>query len=268
MRALAEYAGGVRAIVERDARTFVSYRTRLLTQLAGLMLTIAIFHYVSRLVDLGAGTTRDDYFAAVVVGILIMTVLQATVTTPLQLRQELVAGTFERILTSPFGAVAGAFSMMVFPAILATLIATLALLLAALVFGLPIAWDTAPLALPVLALATLPFAAIGSFFVASVILVKQSFGVSWVMAAISLTGGVYFPVALLPGWAEWISGVQPFTPTVQLLRHLLIGTGDSVSPSEALIKLIVFVVVLTPVGVLAVRQSIKLARKRGTILEY
>jgi ABC-type multidrug transport system permease subunit len=264
----AAYAGALRAIVERDARTFVSYRTRLVTQLAGLMLTIAIFHYVSRLVDLGAGATKDEYFAFVVVGILIMNVLQSTVATPFQLRQELIAGTFERILVSPFGAIAGAFSMMVFPALLAAFVSVVALALAALIFGLPIEWQTAPLAIPVLALASLPFAAIGSFFLAAVILVKQSFGVSWVMAAISLTGGVYFPIALLPAWAEWLSSVQPFTPTVELLRHLLTGTEMTGSPLDALLRLLVFVAVLTPLGVLAVRAAIRRARARGTILEY
>ena len=43
------------------------------------------------------------------------------------------------------------------------------------------------------------------------------------MAGITLIAGFYFPVSLLPGWIQWASDVQPFTPAVDLLRHLLIG---------------------------------------------
>ena len=44
------------------------------------------------------------------------------------------------------------------------------------------------------------------------------------MTCLSLVAGVFFPVALLPNWIEWTSEVQPLTPSLDLLRHLIVGT--------------------------------------------
>ena len=52
-------------------------------------------------------SSSDEYFAFVVAGLLIMFVLQAAAAAPLFLRQELVAGTFERSLVSPMGPLLG-----------------------------------------------------------------------------------------------------------------------------------------------------------------
>ena len=99
----------------------------------------------------------------------------------------------------------------------------LMLVFAAAVFGLPVEWSTAPLALPAFVLGALAFAPFGVLLVAAVVVWKQATGAAWIMAGITLLAGFYFPVALLPDWIEWTSDVQPFTPAVDLLRHLLIG---------------------------------------------
>jgi ABC-2 type transport system permease protein len=89
-----------------------------------------------------------------------------------------------------------------------------------------------------------------------------------VVAGLSLLGGAYFPIRLFPGWIRWASDVQPFTPTVDLLRHLLIGTRPVEPVWLDLVKLAGFTAVLIPLAITALWLAINLSRRRGTILDF
>ena len=158
--------------------------------------------------------------------------------------------------------------MIVFPLLFACGVAVVGFLLITLIFTLPVEWSTAPAAIPVAVMGALAFAAIGLFLAAGTVVFKQSFGPEMVLALLSLTGGVYFPVALLPGWLSWISEIQPFTPAADLTRHLLIGTDTAHSAIGSLLKLLAFTVTLLPLSVLTLRLAVRYGRRRGTILEY
>lgn len=270
MRAMTLRLAATSAIVKRDAAIFLSYRGRLVAQLTGGFFGVAIFYYVSRLVTAHSFHSSNDYFAFVVVGIATFGILTSTLATiPSEIRQELVAGTFERILLSPFGPVAAIISMTVFPFILGLLGGIVTISLAAVAFGMPIKWSTAALTVPVLTLGALTFVPFGLLAAAGAIALKQAaLGVGLVTTLISLIGGVFFPVALLPSWIKWTSEFQPFTPTLDLLRHLLVGTHMNGSISASLLKMALFATVLLPPTVLALRGSIRLAQRRGNIIEY
>lgn len=268
MSRLASYMSAAGAIVERDAMIFISYRARVISQLFGLMLSMVIFYYVSQLVDLRLFSSPEEYFAFVATGLLATTVLQSAFLMPSAVRQELVAGTFERLLMSPFGAIAGISSMLIFPMLLSCFIAIVGFVGVALLFDLPVTWSTAPLAVPVALLGAVSFSALGLLMAAAVVLFKQAPGAAAVLALLTLASGVYFPVDLLPGWIAWISEVQPFTPAIDLLRNLLIGTDAADPAGVALAKLIGFSVVLIPLGILALRVAVRTGRRWGTILEY
>ena len=73
------------------------------------------------------------------------------------------------------------------------------LALGCVLFGLHLHWSTVPLSIPVMGLALLSFLPFGLLFAALTVAVKQgSVGTSWVIALLSILGGLYFPVALLP----------------------------------------------------------------------
>ena len=97
---------------------------------------------------------------------------------------------------------------------------------------------------------------------------KQAPGAAYVLAAISLVAGFYFPAALLPWWLQWASDVQPFTPAVDLLRHLLVGQALRASAWGEVAKLIGFSVVLLPIGLAGLAIAIDRSRRLGTLTEY
>lgn len=268
-RAIEGYAAGVRAIIERDLLMFLSYRWRVISQVLSAFFGIALFYYLSRLVRVSAFRSSDEYFGFAVVGLVILEVIASTISVlPMKIRQELVAGTFERLVLSPFGAVAAIASMTVFPVLLALMLGSLSIAFAAIVFGMPVAWSTALLSIPAALLGAAAFAPFTLLVAAGVLLFKQAAaGAGFVVTGLSLVGGFLFPVALLPHWIRWVSDVQPFTPAVNLLRHLLIGTSMG-SPWFAVVKLVLFTLALFPLSAAALAAAVRIGQRRGTIIEY
>lgn len=269
MSALAPYFVGAIGVFKRDAVIFFSYRGPVVAQILATLFSLALFFFISKLVQVGRFASPDAYFAYVVVGLVILQVLRSTLGLCTALRGELLTGTFERMVVSAFGPVNGITAMLLFPILQASVYSSLTLGLGAVVFGMPIQWATAALAIPVAILASVSFAAIGLLFAAMVLVVKQaSSGTSFVIAGMSIVAGLYFPTTLLPGWIEWTSEIQPFTPAVELLRNVLVDIPLRDPAWLSLVKLAVSGAILFPLAVWALRSSVRLAQRRGTIIEY
>lgn len=256
------------AIFRRDLQIFLSYRGLALSAAFSAVFSVALFYYISRLLSVRQFESPADYFSFIVVGLVILSVLQSTLVLSAAVRSELVAGTFERVLLSPFGAVRGVLAMMIFPTVEAVLLGAWTLLLATAFFHLELRWSTLPLALPVALLAALAFSAIALLVTALLLVFKQAPGLGVLIAGITLVSGLYFPTELLPAWISWASEVQPFTPAVDLLRNLLVGLPTADPATVYLAKLAGFVVVVLPLATWGLARGIALAQRRGTIIEY
>jgi ABC-type multidrug transport system permease subunit len=187
----------------------------------------------------------------------------------LQLRQEILTGTFERFVLSPFGPVRGVLSLMAFPLLLAYTTSLFTIAFAGVVFGVSLDWSTAALAIPVALLGAVSFAPFGLLMATGTILFKQTRGgTTFAITLVTVISAIYFPSVLLPHWLRWLSDVQPFTPAVELMRHELIGTALTESVFASLAKLVLFPVVLMPLMAWLLDSAVELSRRRGTIVEY
>jgi len=257
------------AVMRRDLTVYLSYRTRLVSQALTSVFSVTLFYYVSRLVHVSGFRSPNSYFGFVVVGISMVSVMYSCFSIPELLRQELVAGTFDRLLLSPFGAVRSVIAMTIFPVLYSFILAATTLALGCVLFGLHLHWSTVPLSVPAMALALLAFLPFGLLFAALTVVVKQgSVGTSWVIALLSIVGGLYFPVSLLPHWVGTAAKLQPFTAATSVLRHLLVGSSLGESPGSALAKLALFTVVLVPGSIFVLSRAISFGQRRGTIIEY
>jgi ABC-2 type transport system permease protein len=267
---LIAHLGAAAAVCKRDFILFATYRLRLITTFTTTAVSLTLFYYISRLVSSGHIGSPDRYYAFVVIGMVILGVLTSTLATPAAtLRQELLTGTFERMVLSPFGPVRCVMSLLLFPLALAFTTALVSLTYASLVFGLHVHWSTAAAGIPVALLGAVAFAPFGLFMTAALVVLKQTrAGAMFVVTVLTVVSGVYFPVVLLPHWIQWLSEAQPFTPAVDLLRNLLVGTPLRESAALSVVKLIAFPGVLLPVAIWALNAAVGLARRRGTIIEY
>jgi ABC-2 type transport system permease protein len=256
-------------IMRRDAILFVSYRTQLVSQFLGPLFSIAVFYYISRLLTARTFHSPGGYFGFVIVGLTIVEILTLSVgIMPGSVRQELVSGTIERFLVSAHGPINGILGTMFFPLLNALFSGIFTLALAAAIFGLPLA-ATSFLAIPVALLGVVAFMPFALFLVAVVMAFKQAASATqFIVAGISIVGGLYFPVSVLPGWLRWMSEVQPFTPATDLLRHLIVNAPLVHPAGVELLKLVGFSVVLLPVGFMVLNKSIRYGQRVGTIAEY
>jgi ABC-2 type transport system permease protein len=257
------------AVMRRDLTVYLSYRTRLVSQIMTALFSLTLFYYVSRLVHVSGFGSHNAYFGFVVVGISLIGVMYSCFSIPELVRQELIAGTFDRLLLSPFGAIRSVIAMTLFPMLYSFVLSVITLALGCTIFGLHLHWSTAPLAIPVMFLALLAFLPFGILFAALTVVIKQgNVGTSWVIALLSIVGGLYFPVSLLPGWLQTIAKLQPFTAATDVLRHLLVNSALGESSGGALFKLAGFAAVLLPASIYALARAIHFGQQRGTIIEY
>jgi ABC-2 type transport system permease protein len=256
-------------IMRRDAILFVSYRTQLVSQFVGPLFAITLFYYISRLLAVKAFHSPGGYFGYVIVGLVIVEILTISLgIMPGSVRQELVSGTIERFLVCAHGPVNGILGTMLFPLGNALFSGVLTLVLATVIFGLPLA-ATSFLAIPVALLGVIAFIPFALFLVAVVMAFKQVAAASqFIVSGIAIVGGLYFPIALLPGWIRWASEVQPFTPATDLMRHLLVNAPLVHPAGVELLKLVGFSVVLLPAGFALLHASIRYGQRSGTIAEY
>ncbi len=270
MTVAAAYASAVFEIVRRDTLLFLSYRGRLFSQILTVFFSLTLFYYISRLVSVKSFGSPDIYFVYVVAGMVIFRLLLSSFNAAtMGVRQQLVAGTFERNIVSPFGAVAGIASLLIFPFVLAFVLGAATLLLAAVVFGAHLDWATLPLAIPLALIAGLAFTPFALVLAAGAVIFKQAAsGTGFLLTGISLVAGFYFPIALLPGWIQWTKDVQPFTPAVELLRHVVVGAPLTDPVLLSLVKLVGFAVVLLPISFWVLKTAIQIGRRRATIIEY
>lgn len=264
------YLSATIGIVRRDAVIRASYRGTLLSTVVSVVFTLATFYFVSKLVHVPPFNTPSEYFAYTVVGIVVFGLIRSSLSIPTNLRQELVAGTYERLVLSPFGGTAATVALMIFPILYALAMSLVELGVAVVVFGVKIQWDTAALAVPLALAGAFAFAPFALIFAAVTLAFKQAPGQNAVLAVFALVSGLYFPVALLPWWLKWLSEIQPFTPTVALLRHVLIGfpLPPGMSIPGAIAKLAGFIFVGIPIGVALVSRAGRYGRRHGTIIEY
>jgi ABC-2 type transport system permease protein len=258
------------AVMRRDFQLFLSYRLRFVSQVVSTLLVVTLFYYVSRLVSARQFPTHNAYFAYVIVGLAAMEILTATLhTVPTGLRTELLTGTFERMVVSPYGPLGSIVALSLFPMALATVMVTMTLALAALLFGLPLHWPTVPLVVPVVLLGLLAFLPFAFLLASAVLIVKQAgSAATFLISGLALAGGSFFPVSVLPSAIRWISAVQPLTPALELIRHELVDAAISGSASLAAVKLAAFAVVLLPLSLLSLSTALKVCRARGTLIEY
>lgn len=268
LRLLRQYAAALGATFKRDLAIMLSYRTRLLSQVMSMLFTLATFFYLSKIVRPDAVGPHGRYYGFLVVGLVSMAILTSAFSISQLVHTELMSGNFERLVVSPLGPVTGVASLALFPMIYATMFACLMLALASGVFSIPIHMAGIPLAAAVALLGAIAFGAIGMFVVAGLVLYKSSLGASWVLAVMGLLSGVYFPVRLLPQLARWGSEVQPLSPAIDLLRHLLIGTRSIEPTWLELVKLGGFAAILVPASAGALWLAFDASRRRGTLLEF
>jgi ABC-2 type transport system permease protein len=179
---------------------------------------------------LGPDMTRDAYIAYVVPGILLITVAGAAQGTAISVAMDMTAGIIARFRTMSI-ARASVLGGHVIGSVIQTLLATALVVVVAVVMGFrpttgPVEWAMA------LGLITLVAIAISWLSVAlgmSANSVETASNTPFFLVLLPFISSGFVPADSMPGPLGWFAEHQPFTPMIETLRGLLLGTpiGDS-----------------------------------------
>jgi ABC-2 type transport system permease protein len=261
------------AFLRRDFRINISYRASFALEGFSTLFALALFFYLSRVVDESQFSTSQGlsggYFGYAAVGLLVVTIIQVTLSSfSLKLREEQTTGTFEALMATPASPWLVVLSSALYDLLRATVSGLVLLAVAVAVFGLNLDLDPGSIAIAAAAL-------VGSLgLLASLGIAVAAFTVVWkrttalagmVVTGLSLLAGVYFPIEVLPSPLEEVAAALPFTWGLDVLRASLLG-GD-VDPAQ-LAGLFAAAVVAMPPALVGFTLAVKRARSTGTLSQY
>lgn len=263
----------VAAFIRRDFAIARSYRLAFAITFLGTLFTLLMLFYVGQLVDSSTLTQRthfqQGYFGFVVIGIALLRFVHVGLTSfGTKLRQEQTTGTFETVMASPVHPWLAIVSSGAYDLCRAFLSSVLIVLAGIVLFGLDV-HITALSFVGMLAAAAacfLMFSAFGVLVAAFTVVFKQTTAALGLVGGVfAMLGGVYFPVALLPGALHALGAILPFTWGLDVMRGAVLN-GDV--DGARLAMLAAFDVVALPAALALFGLSVRHARRRGTLGHY
>ncbi len=264
----------IRSFIRRDFLAEKSYRLSFALGALATLANLAVFYFIGKLFGGGLAPHLEPYGTGYFTYVFTAIAFFGYIGTGAgsyagRLRLEQTQGTLEASLSTPLktGPFLAAMSAWNF------LFASFELLVYALagifIFKLDFSAANWPAAALVFALSAACFAALGIISSCFVVLFKRGNPLAWVLNNFEgLLGGVYFPVAVLPGWLLAVAKLLPVTYAVRAFQ-LAVHKGARLSELKGdLLILFIFDLVLLPAGAWLFSLSVRRARKTGTLGEY
>lgn len=264
----------IAAFVRRDFLAESSYRLSFILGASATLANLAVFYFIGRLFGSSLAPHLEPYGTEYFPYVFLSLAFFGYIGTGAgsysgRLRQEQTQGTLEAMLSTPLGTLPLLLSMSAWNFLFATFELLVYALAGLFIFGLDFSaanWVSAAL---VFVLSAASFAALGIISACFVMLFKRGNPVAWVLNNFEgLLGGVYFPVAVLPGWLLAVSNLLPVTYAV---RAFQLAVHQGAGPAEIkgdLLALAAFNLILIPGAAWLFDLSVRRARKAGTLGEY
>ncbi|HXH28073.1 MAG TPA: ABC transporter permease [Candidatus Polarisedimenticolia bacterium] len=261
------------AFIKRDLLIELSYRTSFVLQIGGILFSVLLWRFVTRVVDAPPSTPGlggMDYFAYVLVGIAMYHYLSAALMSfSGKIRNEQVTGTLEAMLVTPTSIGTIVLGSSLWDFLLTSLKVVLYLLVGWIAFGVRIRPGGILPCVLILSLTVLAFSGIGILSAAFILYLKRGDPITYVIATVSaLLGGVFYPPENLSPALEVCSRFLPITYALRALRGALLQGIPLAGLLPDLEALGIFVVVLVPLGVVAFRIAVRKARQEGSLVQY
>jgi len=265
--------GLVGAFLRRDWGIAWSYRLPFFLTLVQSLVTLWFVFFLGRLVGhkVSAVTSgpQVSYFAFAVLGTTLLSLLNVSLTSVAhQLRNDQTTGTLEILFTMPLPAWVTVLAGVSYKLVYAIATAVVTVLIAVAAFGMRFHTSPAGVLVAVVVLSSTIglFCAAGLVFAAFVVVFKRGEVMTGLAAtALSLLGGVYYPVGLLPGPLRELARILPFTWALDVLRGALLANTFA---SGQFVLLCVFTVAALPVAVAIFDRALDQARRRATLAQY
>jgi ABC-2 type transport system permease protein len=263
-----------KAFFIRDMRINLSYRVAFFAQFAGNLLVIGLFYFIGKMVGTQPLPALASYGGSLLAYLLIGIALTDCVGVSLfsfaqQIREGQTTGTLEAALMSPVGLGKILIYSSLWNYFLSAVRFVLYLTAGSLLYGADLSRCNLPAAMLVFVLTVLCFMGIGILWAGALLMIKRgesivTFGATLVL----LTGGVLFPVSMLPGWVQWLGNAIPLTHALDGMRHALLQGYSIRQLSPVLLRLAAFAVALVSIGIGGFSWAVDQAKHSGSLTQY
>jgi len=261
----------IRAYLRKEWLLQLSYGFPLLSATFGVFTTLATYFFIDRL--FGRQLTPElapfaaPYFAYAVVGNAFLAYVGTAIgglSRRVGVEQSL--GTLEVLLATPTRLWVLILAIAVWNTIYASAEVVLFFLVGGVGFGVDwgrINWSALG---PVLGLVVVVFNSLGLAEAGCLILFKRGVVGAWALNGMcALLGGVFFPVAVLPDWVQWVAELNPITHAVRSLQLAIFQGVPLRGLGKELAALTLFAVLLVPLSLGTWRWAFRRARLDGSL---
>ncbi|MCB4757581.1 MAG: ABC transporter permease [Elusimicrobia bacterium] len=262
------------AFLLRDFYQTISYRFAFLLDVASVFFNAATFYFVAKLFDAATSpylaNYGGQYFPFVLIGIAFSTFQTAGLNSFSQnLRQEQFMGTLESVLVTPVTIPIYLAGSSLWDFLYATGEVIFYFVVAFSLFGLKLYQANLLAGFISVILTLTTFMGLGVLAAAFILRFKRGNPVTWTIATASeLLGGVYFPTEILPSWMKSISDWIPMTHALQALRQSFLANAGFEQITPHLLFLLIFSILIWPVGILAFKFALKKSQTDGSLGHY
>ncbi len=264
----------LRAFLVRDFFTEISYRTSFLVNIGTIFFNVLVFYFLAQFID-GAGNpglaeTNGDYFSFVLIGVAFANYFGVGMhgfANALRLAQ--TTGTLEAMMMTPTSVPAIIIGSASWSYVYTTFRVFVYLLLGTLFLGVDFSQANYLAALIGLILAIISFASIGIISAGIIMVIKRGDALTGLISGFAnLVGGVFYPIAILPDWLQFIAQLLPITYALRVMRSSLLSGASWTSLAPDLTVLLLFCIILVPLSLLIFRFAVKRARIEGSLTHY
>jgi ABC-2 type transport system permease protein len=186
-----------------------------------------------------------------------------------RIRAEQQQGTLEAVLLTPTRISTILFSLVLWNLILATIDLAIYICLAIFLFKISFSNINVLSTIVVLILTIASFSALGIISASFIMVFKRGNPVGWILGSLEgLIGGVYFPITILPQWLQILAKFFPITYAIQAIQLAVYKGYPLTQLWRQTCILLLFSIVLLPLGLASFTFSLRKARRDGSLGQY
>ena len=256
----------------RDFSIARTYRAVFVLEAIEALFGAAMFYYVGRLVDSpqlrNALPQGGSYFAFSLVGFIFLDYFNAALDTfDRSIQEARDSGTLEHLLITQTSLPMMLAGSALYPFAATTIRMAVYLAWAAALFAFPLGNANWLSVLVVLIATLLAFSGLGIFSAAYVLLFKRGNPAKWLFIGVSsVTGGMLFPVNILPPWLQLVARLNPVTYALEAMRSALLGGVNIAALWQPLAILFAFAIILLPASMLTFSRALRRTKTTGTLM--
>ena len=256
----------------RDLSIARTYRTVFVVEAVEALFGVAMFFYVARFVDspqLSSSLPQGgSYFAFSLIGFVFLDYLNAAMDTfDNSLIEARDSGTLEHLLVTQSSLPIILAGSAIYPFVATTLRIAVYLAWGAILFGFPLRGANWLAVVAVLLATLLAFSGLGILSASYLLLFKRGNPAKWFLLGVSgVTGGMLFPVNVLPDWLQFIARFNPVTYALEAMRSAMLGSATLHSVAQPLLLLILFAAFLLPTSMATFAWALRRTKTTGTLM--